>query len=135
MIFALIALAVLGVGYLAYVKFIKKPVAAATAPFQPPAPSSTQPTSIPPAAVSVVQPSQEKAVSNSDPRSTADIVAECNSLAPKIHDLQVKIAAGDGSGGPQLTEDSQQLDHDVRELAKRHAAGDASAVWKNPFAR
>lgn len=74
-------------------------------------------------------------MSNTDPRSTVDVIAECDKLAQSIHDLQAKQAKGDGSVGPQLTADSQQLDHDVRELAKRHAAGDASAVWKNPFAR
>lgn len=80
-------------------------------------------------------PPKENNMTSTDPRTTADIVAECGKLAQSIHDLQAKQAAGDGSVGPQLTKDSQQLDHDERELAKRHAAGDTAAVFKNPFAR
>lgn len=97
--------------------------------------ASTVEPSTPVAGQAVVVTAEKVEVSNTDPRSTADIVTECGSLAKEIHDLKAKQATGDGSVGPKLTADSQQLDHDERELAKRHAAGDASAVFKNPYAR
>lgn len=72
---------------------------------------------------------------NQDTRSTSVIVAECGTLAQDIHDRQQKLAQGDGSVEPELTNEMYQLAHDEGILSVRHAKGDTAAVFKNPFAR